>query len=180
MKYSTETDPDGFVFQERALADVDYVAMIRAAQHPELPTTVIQQNMLVSKGIFLLFNVLISMQYSSDFTFPPGKDSAKCSSNNRSNLPSVHQVPITAGRPEAVWIQAYPRLLRLTDASGIEPHTARSRVPRLNRSAICTKYTAFSLLWTLFSLFTRINVLCQCLKLFISIIFDIQEVLMYF
>ena len=53
-----------------------------------------------------LFNIQIPMQYSSDFTFPPSEDSVKCSCNYPSNLESVQQVPITAGWPEAMWIQS--------------------------------------------------------------------------
>ena len=63
----------------------------------------------LSIGIWYLFNVQISMQYSSEFTFPPGEHSAKRSCNCRSNLGSGRKVPITAGWPEAMWIQILPK-----------------------------------------------------------------------
>ena len=66
----------------------------------------------------------------------------KSSCNYQSNLESVHQVPITAGWPEAMWIQSCPRLLHQTGASGIEPRTPISRVPCLNCSATCSTWIA--------------------------------------
>ena len=49
---------------------------------------------------------LISMQgdVQPTFTFPPARFALEAASNCRSHLGSVHQVPITAGWPEAMWI----------------------------------------------------------------------------
>ena len=43
--------------------------------------------------------------------------------------------PLLLGGQRQCGYKACPRLLHLTGASGIEPQTPRSRVPRLNRSA---------------------------------------------
>ena len=76
----------------------------------------------------------------SDDLYPPGEDSARHSCNYRSNLESVQQVPITTGWPEAMWIQSLPKaFIYMTGASGIEPQFPKSWVPRLNRSATCSK-----------------------------------------
>ena len=47
----------------------------------------------------------------------------------------VHQVPISAGCPEAVWIQSLPKALHTTGAAGIEPQTFGSLLQCPNRSA---------------------------------------------
>ena len=54
-----------------------------------------------------LLKIQISVQYSSDFNLP-SVVGPKCSCNCRSNLISVHQVPIIAERQNAMWIQSLP------------------------------------------------------------------------
>ena len=54
-----------------------------------------------------------------------------------SNLGSVHQVPITAGWPEAVWNAKFAQHFYTWPAPGIEPMTSRFWVKCLNHHAMC-------------------------------------------
>ena len=75
--------------------------------------------------------------FSSDFTFPRQRaPTAACS--YRSNLGSVHQVPITAGWTEAVWNTKFVRHFYTWPALGIEPQTFWSWVQCPIHLATCS------------------------------------------
>ena len=67
---------------------------------------------------------LISMQgdVQPTFTFPPARFALEAASNCRSHLESVHQVPITAGWPEAMWIPKLAQGFHVFAADGDRTH----------------------------------------------------------
>jgi hypothetical protein len=61
--------------------------------------------------------------------FPPARFALEAASNCRTHLGYVHQVPITAGWPEAMWIPKLAEGFHVWPVPGIEPVTDHSHGP---------------------------------------------------